>query len=146
MAGTAKQLIVYAEDDQDDIDLVKESFESYSRNIDLVCLSNGQAVLDYLTAPGVKASPCLIILDLNLPGIGGFEVLKRLRNTAKYRNTPIVLFTTSSLPRDKAFAHFYGAGFVTKPINYKQMDEIIHKFVEHCTDEVKNTIRKELYE
>src|SRR3954470_3902719 len=112
MARSAKQLIVYAEDDQDDIDLIKESFENYARNIDLVCFSNGQSVLDYLTSPGVNGSPCLIILDLNLPGMSGSQVLKQLRKTAKYQHTPIVLFTTSSLPRDKAFAHFYGAGFV----------------------------------
>jgi CheY-like chemotaxis protein len=146
MASPKKQLIVYAEDDRDDLELIKESFENYAQNIDLVCFSNGQSALDYLTSPGLDTFPCLIILDLNLPGLSGKQVLKTLRSIKKYSHTPIVLFTTSSQPHDKAFAHFYGAGFVTKPINYKQMDVIIHQFIEHCTDEIKKTIGKELSE
>jgi CheY-like chemotaxis protein len=146
MAGSKKQLIVYAEDDLDDLDLIKECFENYAQNIDLVSFSNGQAALDYLTSPFLDRSPCLIILDLNLPGMSGKEVLKTLRSSSKFSQTPIVVFTTSSQPGDKAFAHFYGAGFITKPINYKQMDSIIHKFIEHCTDEIKKNISKELSE
>ena len=143
MANPKKQLIVYAEDDQDDIELMEESFGNYAQNIELLCFSDGLEVYEYLASSYNQPSPCLIVLDINLPRMSGKEVLKKLRAIKRFKDIRVVLFTTSSQPHDKAFAHFYGAGFMTKPITYKQMDKIIHQFIEHCTDEIKNSIRKE---
>src|SRR4051794_20128100 len=78
MAESKKQLIVYAEDDDDDMELMKESFENYSHNVDLKCFSNGVDVLNYLMNDA-QPSPCLIVLDINLPGMSGKQVLKKLR-------------------------------------------------------------------
>jgi hypothetical protein len=57
---------------------------------------------------------------------------------------PLVFFTTSSQPLDKNFAKRYNAGFMTKPIDVKQMAFIADEFIEHCTDDIKNKIRRQM--
>jgi hypothetical protein len=59
-------------------------------------------------------------------------------------SVPVVLFTTSSSNLDKEFAKKYDAGFITKPLDISQMQMITELFVEHCSDEIKNNIRKRL--
>jgi len=63
----------------------------------------------------------------------------------RFKHTPIVLFTTSSFLPDKALAEEYNAGFMTKPLEAKEMQAIAAQFVEHCSDEVKKNIQKKVY-
>lgn len=141
---TAQHLVIYADDDQDDLDLVRDSFDKYAQDVHLVTFDEGQGALDYLTSiADSKPGPCLIILDINLPGLSGKEILQRIRQIEAYQTTPVVLFTTSSQPTDKAFAREYAAGFMTKPLSYRQMDIITEQFIEHCTDDIKKKIRKQ---
>ena len=79
-----------------------------------------------------------------MPVLNGKEVLLRLREMDHLQDIPVVLFTTSSQPLDKNFAMRYNAGFITKPIDVKQMTFIADQFIEHCTDEVKSRIRGEM--
>jgi CheY-like chemotaxis protein len=140
-----KNFILYADDDKDDLELVREAFEKNSRNVGLVTFEDGDSVLSYLLSRAhLDPAPCLIILDINLPIMDGKEVLKKLRTITKYRETPVILFTTSSQPQDKAFARQYNAGFMTKPLSYQQMDLITEKFIERCTDEIKNNMKNQL--
>jgi CheY-like chemotaxis protein len=139
----AKSLVLYADDDPDDLDLVKEAFRQYSRSIQLVCFTDGIQLLDYLSdaaAPG--ALPCLIILDINMPQMDGKRVLSKLRSMQGFEDVPVVLFSTSTLPSEQAFATSFNAGFITKPLNEDQMYQLVDKMVEHCQNDVKATIRK----
>jgi CheY-like chemotaxis protein len=136
-----RQLVIYADDDRDDLDLMKESFLKYANNLELVCFEDGNSALNYLKACNDSdPCPCLIILDINLPGITGKTMLKELRSMDKFRTVPIILFTTSSQPHDKSFAGKYNAGFMTKPLNYTQMDKISEEFIGHCADEVRKKL------
>lgn len=134
----SKSVILYADDDTDDIQLVKEAFSLHSKNVELVTVSNGLDALSYLNSLGYKdPAPCLIILDINMPLMNGKEALVKLREMKRFEEIPAVLFTTSSQLKDKKFAETYKAGFLTKPIDYKQMDIIVNNFMSHCSDEIK---------
>ena len=140
-----KNIVVYADDDQDDLELVKDAFTQYTRNVEVLTFLNGSEALAYL----MKLSdediiPCLIILDINMPILNGKEALQRIRFMERFNSVPIVLFTTSSQPTDKAFAQQYNAGFITKPIELKQMEYIADQFVEHCTEETRKRIQKSI--
>jgi CheY-like chemotaxis protein len=136
-------LVFYADDDIDDLELVKDAFAQYSDNVEVVTATDGSKALSYLNNLSHKDNlPCLIILDINMPIINGKEVLARVREMDHLQSIPAVLFTTSSQPIDKSFAKKYNAGFITKPIDVKQMAHIADQFIEHCNDEVKNQIRK----
>lgn len=138
-----KHIVLYADDDPDDIQLVSESFEKYAQNVEIVTVNDGVAALSYLEQlPPFSPAPCLVILDINMPLMTGKEVLIHLRDNEKFADVPVILFTTSSLPADRAFANKYKAGFVTKPLNSGQMDRITNEFIEHCPDDIQKNIRK----
>lgn len=142
---SAKNIVLYADDDPDDLQLVYEAFSKYSKNVELITFSDGLQTLSYLNNLSTdEASPCLIILDINMPRMDGKEALTKIRDLKRFKEIPAILFTTSSQPRDKEFAEKYKAGFITKPIDFTQMDIIAGKFIEHCTDEIKKNIRRQI--
>ena len=142
-ATPPRHLVLYADDDKDDIKFVEEAFSENILNVELVAVEDGQKAIDYLKHLSIlDPNPCLIILDINMPRLNGKEALVEIRQMERFKNTPIVLFTTSSLPQDKQFAIKYAAGFITKPLDTRQMQRITDQFIEHCDDEIRKNIQK----
>ena len=140
-----KNIVLYADDDPDDLELVQDAFFRYAQNVDVVTAGDGQRVLSFLRGLGEEdPAPCLIILDINMPGLNGKETLRHLRSMDRFELVPVVLFTTSSMPGDRTYAEQYGAGFVTKPLDLAQMEVITELFIDHCADEIKKNIRRRL--
>ena len=140
-----KNIVLYADDDSDDLELVQDSFSLYSKNVEVVTMRDGsQALSDLNRLSDDDPLPCLIILDINMPVINGKEVLKNLRDLPRFETVPVVLFTTSSLPQDEKFAKKYNAGFVTKPLDVSQMEVITELFIDHCADEIRKNIRRHI--
>ena len=138
-----KHIVVYADDDPDDIELVEDAFKRYATNVEVITFTDASQALSYLkNQTDLDPLPCLIILDINMPLMSGKEALVRLRQMDRYEAIPVVLFTTSSMPVDKAFAQHYNAGFITKPLGYEQMEIITKQFIDHCTDETQKKIRR----
>lgn len=140
---TPKSIVLYADDDPDDIELVEEAFRRYTSNVDVITFADGSQALSYLrNLTEADPLPCLIILDINMPVINGKDVLVRLRQMELFHDIPVVLFTTSSMPVDRNFALQHKAGFITKPLGYEQMEMITREFINHCTEETRKKIRK----
>jgi CheY-like chemotaxis protein len=138
-----KSLVLYADDDPDDIDLVRDVFLNYP-GITLVTFSDGRELLRYIERrKPVDSTPCLVILDINMPRLDGKETLKVLRQTAGFETVPAVLFSTSRHSRDTSFAQTMNAGFVTKPLHGDQIELIGEHLIEFCSDEVKERLRAE---
>lgn len=138
-----RHLVLYADDDRDDIKFVEDAFNENVLNVELVAVEDGQKAIDYLESlSGVEANPCLIILDINMPRLNGKETLTQIRQMERFKNTPIVLFSTSSMPQDKQFAAKHAAGFITKPLDSRQMQIITDQFIEHCDDEIRRNIQR----
>ncbi|HEU4471486.1 MAG TPA: response regulator [Flavisolibacter sp.] len=130
-----RHTILYAEDDIDDLFLVQQAFEQYGGSVVLVHASNGFEVLKELQRLiNGKTTPCLIILDINMPGMDGKEALIRLKQSDKFRNIPVTLFTTSSSDADRAFANKWGAGFITKPLVFSELEELARSFLRLCNE------------
>jgi CheY-like chemotaxis protein len=139
-----KNTILYADDDPDDVELLKEAFACISGDVELITCSHGAEALQYLqTLPADKPTPCLIILDINMPVLDGKQALIRLRSINRFNSTPVVLFSTSSDNREKDFARQHEAGFITKPLDVKEMAKIADSFIEHCAEEVKKSLRQQ---
>jgi CheY-like chemotaxis protein len=145
MSEPQKHVIIYADDDPDDLELVKESFNEFANNVEVITFSDGAQALNYLSRQNSSdAVPCLIILDVNMPVMDGKQALIRIREMERLNAIPVVLFTTSSLPSDKTFAELYNAGFMTKPLNLQQMEKITDAFIEHCATDIQKRIRKQI--
>lgn len=142
---TPKNIVLYADDDVDDLELVQEAFAQYARDVEVITARDGREALSILQKLNAfDPRPCLIILDVNMPVLDGKETLVNIREMEHLEDVPVVLFTTSSMPVDKNFAKQFKAGFITKPLDIKQMEFITEQFIDHCTDEIKKKIRRQL--
>ncbi len=140
-----KNIVLYADDDPDDLMLVIEAFRNYSDRVEIITVNDGVEALSWLkNLSDFDPRPCLVILDVNMPRLNGKETLVQIRSIERFTDLPVVLFTTSSLPPDHAFARRYKAGFITKPIDARQMERITDEFIEHCTDEIKKNIGRKM--
>jgi CheY-like chemotaxis protein len=98
---------------------------------------DGDDALDYLQQQGIYAGkiaprPSVILLDLNLPGTDGRDVLEKLKQSASFREIPVVVFTTSSNPKDVELCYRKGAnGYLIKPMNSEELQNIIRAFVNY---------------
>ena len=127
-----KHTIVYAEDDFDDLFLVKQAFEKHS-HIEVAHATDGRKALQMLEEMlRQKSLPCLVILDVNMPVMNGRETLQAIRNHPQLQKLTVVLFTTSNNPTDVTFAKSHNATYVTKPIDFGELEKIALRFVDQC--------------
>jgi len=137
-----KNIILYADDDLDDLEFVQDAISEYTKNVKLLTSRDGVEALSTLkNLIETDSVPCLIILDINMPRLDGMETLKEIRNIPRLNNVPVVMFTTSSEKLDQKFSNHNNVRLITKPIDYSQMENITNQFLEHCSEEIRNNIR-----
>lgn len=137
-----KSLVLYADDDRDDIDLVMDAFRDHAQNVEVLTFSDGIQLMEYVEhLDPLQPLPCLFILDINMPRLNGKETLRRLRTMESFVNVPAVIFSTSTMPADENFAKSFNAGFITKPLRTEQIFHIIDAFIDHCSEDVRKTLR-----
>jgi CheY-like chemotaxis protein len=108
--------ILIAEDSVGDVLLVKEALAAYGLTAELQLCNDGEAALSALARCDPGNLPDLIIVDLNLPRVDGMDVLRYLRGLPVFDKTPVMVFTSSQTPTDRADAQRFGANaYVTKP-------------------------------
>lgn len=134
---TSKLFVLYADDDADDRMLIQDAFNMHAPHAEVKLFSDGLELLRYLKHDYDKETPCLIILDLNMPVLSGKDCLRLIREMEDYQNTPVIIFTTSSLTGDRYFAQQYKAGFLTKPMFLEEFGELVNTFLSFCPDEVR---------
>jgi len=129
-----KHKILYAEYDADDLFMVQQALEKYDGTLELQHAANGFEALRHLELSKASGSlPCLVVLDINMPGMDGKETLIRIRQNENFKNMTVVLFTTSSSDSDKAFARKWNAEFITKPLVYSELEQLATNFLNLCT-------------
>lgn len=136
----AKHTIFYAEDDLDDLFIVKQAFQTYDGDIKLMHANNGLEALETLQSLEDQDSlPCLILLDINMPGMDGRETLIRIKQDERLKDIPAAMFSTSSSSLDKEFAAKWNAKFFTKPLVYAEMEKMVDMFVAICRHGLNGT-------
>jgi CheY-like chemotaxis protein len=138
-----KHTILYAEDDLDDLFIVQQAFEEFDETVNLIHAHEGFETLQLLEEmTGSGSLPCLIILDINMPGMNGREALVSIKENDRYKNIPVVLFTTSSSRADQEFAEKWGANFITKPVVYSELEELAKSFINLCGEAETTSVVK----
>ncbi len=124
--------ILLAEDNEDDVAMVRDAFREANLVNLLAVVSNGEEALNYIfnRAPYESARrPGLILLDINMPRINGFEVLEELKKSPDHNKIPVVMLTTSD--RDEDIARSYQSGacsYITKPVDFDEFNRVIREF------------------
>jgi len=122
-----------------------EDFVALTRMINQAKISNpvyrcedGEEALEFLYRQGkyedetLSPRPCLIVLDLNLPGTDGREILAELKQNQDLQTIPVVIFSTSSNPKDVDACYRYGiSGYIVKPINTNRLNQLVKTFLDY---------------
>jgi CheY-like chemotaxis protein len=125
--------IVLVEDDPGHARLIERNLRRAHITNDLVVLCDGQEAVEYFFPEGEdvvagRDMPLLVLLDLNLPGVDGYQVLARLKADARTRRIPVIILTTTDDPRDVERCYDLGCNvYITKPVEYEQFAEAIRK-------------------
>jgi CheY-like chemotaxis protein len=134
--------VLLVEDDMGDAGLVKIALRRSQKRVELHHVKDGQDAMAFLRGIHQGGSqPCipdLILLDLNLPGRSGHEILQDLKADQHLQIIPVVVLSTSDADRDIRRAYAMGANsFVTKPMDMDDFTRSIHSIVsywfETCT-------------
>jgi two-component system response regulator len=119
--------ILLVEDNDDDADLTEMAFREANVSNPIVRARDGVEALRHLHGSdggGAAVLPVVVLLDLNLPRVGGLEVLKSIRTVDSTKHLPVVVLTSSDEDRDRleAYAHFANS-YVRKPVDYEDFVE-----------------------
>ena len=122
-----KATILLIEDNPDDVELTLHAFQKNHMANDIVVATDGAEGLDYLFGTGNYAGrdtgepPALILLDLQLPKIGGLEVLRKVREDERTKRIPVVIMTTSDEEEDIVNGYNGGANsYLRKPVDFAE--------------------------
>lgn len=85
--------IFYTDDDPDDLEFFREIVDLIDDRIEVVTQSNGQQLMHALDNPPPR--PYLVYLDINMPGLNGLEILKKVRSNNDHGKLPVIIFSTS---------------------------------------------------
>jgi CheY-like chemotaxis protein len=126
--------ILLIEDNRMDVELTLDAFSEARLLNSVHVVPNGEEALDYLFGRGKYTDrnsyplPHLILLDLKMPGIDGFEVLRRIKATPILKRLPVIILTSSIDEGDRALSYDNGANsYLVKPVSFEGFMDIIRQ-------------------
>ncbi|MGH8372080.1 MAG: response regulator [Gammaproteobacteria bacterium] len=132
MSEITRTTILLAEDDQNDVMLIKRAFSKSHVINPIACVENGEEAVAYLSGQGQYADrerhplPFMMLLDLKLPRLSGHEVLKWLREQPGLKRLPVVVLTSSREPSDINRAYEIGANsYLVKPVVFEEFSTLL---------------------
>ncbi|WP_018616613.1 response regulator [Segetibacter koreensis] len=129
--------IVIADDDHEDVELLKESLAKSCSDLDFTLADNGCNLLNALKT---TSPPDLIILDINMPVMDGKECLKVIKSNQLMKAIPIMMYSTSTNKKDIEACYSFGADYyVIKPSSIEEIEQLAEEI---CTGEIKSSINK----
>ncbi len=117
--------LVLIEDNDDHITLVRKTLLAERVANTLTVFQEGESALSYLKGGGAPATS-LVLLDINLPGIDGLEVLRIIRADPDIKRLPVVVLSTSDARMDRRRAYDHGANsYLVKPLDFSKFRQMI---------------------
>src|ERR1700679_1043983 len=125
--------IIMIEDDEGPAPLIERNIRRSGVNNEIVPFTSGTTALHYLfgsdgSGSGHKGEALLILLDLNLPDMGGIEILQRVKENKHLKSTPVVVLTTADDSQEIKRCYELGCNvYITKPVNYESFANAIRQ-------------------
>ncbi|HEX2606946.1 MAG TPA: response regulator [Flavisolibacter sp.] len=130
--------ILLVDDDPEDRDIIRDAMELLGAADNILFAGNGEQALDLLNKDFSDVEtpcPCVIILDLNMPRLNGTQTLLRLKEDVRFRNIPVIIYSTSINPLEMETCMRSGAhSYITKPVSFDHTMAVVRKFLQFCGD------------
>ena len=128
----AEMKVLIGEDNSDDAELLRVAWRFVGPRVTPHIVSDGQEVVDYLQGTGRYGDrqqyplPDLLLTDLKMPRMGGFDVLRWMREHPEHGATPTIVLSSSGMPEDIKRAYELGAkAYMVKPTTLRELREAI---------------------
>ncbi len=120
--------IILVEDDMGHARLIEKNLRRAGISNRIIHLSSGNKALEYFHNNEHSSSHTLILLDLNLPEIDGYDILQFLKSTPKTKSIPVIVLTTTDNPKEIDRCYELGCNvYITKPVEYIAFTDAIRK-------------------
>lgn len=126
--------ILLVEDNEMDVILTMDAFREAHLKNQIIVARDGEEALDYLFAKGEFTDrkkhplPNLILLDLRMPKIDGFEVLRKIKSTPRLKRIPVIILTSSNEDGDRILSYDIGANsYLSKPVSFEDFVDVVKK-------------------
>ncbi|MEU4233333.1 response regulator [Nonomuraea sp. NPDC026600] len=133
--------VLLVEDDQGDVLLTKEAFDFNKVRNRLHVVNDGEQAMAFLRQENGyhdAPRPDLVLLDLNLPRMGGLEVLSEVKADADLRTIPVVILTTSEAEEDILHSYrLHANAYVSKPVDFEQFIRVVRQIDDFFVTVVK---------
>lgn len=117
--------VFIVDDDADDRESIRDAFIANKHEHDFMFMHSGNCLLQHLTGANTLPASSVILLDLNMPGMDGKDVLRELKGNIRFQPIPVIIFTTSSSEKERETSYNLGANcFITKPTSYRDLVNI----------------------
>lgn len=127
---TLSRHYLLVDDTAQDRFLAQEAFEHLCPECVLTCAGSGEEALELLRSPGFE--PDVVLLDLNMPGISGFEVLRAMKEDERLAQIPVVILSTSSAERDVRQAYtLHASSYLVKSASFTEFLEQLEQFLHY---------------
>jgi len=127
------KFILLGEDDADDQEMLKEVFTSVDETFILFFVNNGNEIFSALEKLKDDQMPCLIVLDYNMPGPSGADILRELGSTERYKNIPKIVWSTSGSEKFKNTCLQLGAAdYIIKPSSIEELEKAARYMLSIC--------------
>jgi CheY-like chemotaxis protein len=127
-------IILVVEDDDGHADLIQEGLRESAVLNPILRFSDGATVWDFLNNRQIGENAYnpeqayLMLLDINMPGMDGVEVLRRIKNSETLRSLPVIMLTTTDDPREIKHCYELGCNFyVAKPVDFQKLTETLRR-------------------
>lgn len=119
--------LLFVEDNEDYIDFVGRAVHKINNGLRYHYITDGEVAIDYLEQQSLSnAVAKVILLDIDLPGINGLDLLQKIRKIPQLQYVPVIMFSTSDNPQDIKQSYDYGANaYLVKPVGFSSLTETL---------------------
>ena len=144
MSEKNQQPILIIEDSDEDFNALTRIINKANISHPIYRCEDGEEALNFLYHEGeyedesLAPRPSLIVLDLNLPGTDGREVLAELKRDRQLQTIPVGILSTSSNPKDVDACYRHGiSGYIVKPMNTQRLNQLVQTFLDYWFNAVQ---------
>lgn len=120
-------MVLYVEDDADDREVFHEVITESFTTLRYIEATNGQECLDLLS--GIAEYPKMIVVDINMPVMNGYELIRKLKTNDTYKNIPVVVLTTATAEAAPMAMRMGADKFYTKPTEIAEFRQVVHEML-----------------
>ncbi len=126
--------IIFADDDDDDLELITSYFKEFEPAITILPFRNGKDVIKFLDSSSSKGEPLpvLVVMDINMPRLDGMTTLATIRENDTYKDVSVVIYTTSMNKNNMQVCKDMDATWLIKPSSVQQIRETARILAEFC--------------